>query len=291
VSADAGGRSAAPPAVRVIVLNHQGGDLVIDAVESVTRLDWPADRLDIVVVDNASTDGSDVEVECRFPSARVVRSPANIGFTANNLALRDLDGVDYVGLVNNDATVEPGWLRTLVEELESDASVGAACPRILFAPTFAGATITAPTFRPRGDRRDLGVRLSGIRSDGRDAWESVRFGLGFYGEEPGPRTEPRFRWMRAAGAAGAATAGAGGAADRAGSRAGGGGGGGVAGCGGAVGRPGTATVVGVGDAGGSGAAGVAGAGAGAAGAAALTGSPSHGRKPPHVPQKVTSSSL
>ena len=37
----------------------------------------------------------------------------------------DLDGVDYIGLVNNDATVEPGWLRALVDELEADASVGA----------------------------------------------------------------------------------------------------------------------------------------------------------------------
>jgi GT2 family glycosyltransferase len=194
VSGGVGGLSAAPPTVRLIVLNYQGGHLVIDAVESILRLDWPAERLDVVVVDNASTDGSDVEVERRFPSVRVVRSPANVGFTANNLAMDDLDGVDYVGLVNNDATVEPGWLRALVDELEADASVGAACPRILFAPTFAGATITVPTFRPRGDRRDLGVRLSGIRCDGRDAWGGVRFGLGFYGEEPGPLVEPRFRW-------------------------------------------------------------------------------------------------
>ena len=197
MSAESGGRAASLPMVRLVVLNFQGGELVLDAVESIMRLDWPADRVDVVVVDNASTDGSDLEVERRYPSVRVLRSPANVGFTANNLAMRDLDGIDYVGLVNNDATVDPQWLRALVEVLESDASVGAACPRILFAPTFAGVVITSPTFRPSGDRRDLGVRLSGIRCDGRDAWDSVRYGLGFYGEEHGPASQRRFRWTNA----------------------------------------------------------------------------------------------
>ena len=197
MSAEAGGHSATVPNVRLIVVNYQGGDLVLAAVESIMRLDWPSRALDVVVVDNASDDGSDLEVERRFPSVRLLRSPFNAGFNANNLAMRDLDGVDYVGLINNDATVDPQWLRALVEELETDATVGAACPRILFAPRFAGAVITAPTFRPRGDRRDLGVRLSGIRCDGRDAWDAVRFGLGFYGEEPGPMPEPRFRWTDA----------------------------------------------------------------------------------------------
>ena len=49
-----------------------------------------------------------------YPRVRLVRNDHNGGFVANNLALRDLDGADYVGLVNADSFVEPGWLRPLV---------------------------------------------------------------------------------------------------------------------------------------------------------------------------------
>src|SRR5262245_20208075 len=97
-----------PPPVRLGVLNYNGGDLTARCVRHLERLDWPADRLEIVVVDNASTDGSDQLLEQR-PRVRLVRSPRNTGFPANNLALRDLDDVDFVGLVNNDALAEPDF--------------------------------------------------------------------------------------------------------------------------------------------------------------------------------------
>src|SRR5687767_7635097 len=98
------------PVVRLVVLNFNGGAHLERCVEHLEALDWPADRLEIVVVDNASTDGSPEQLEARHPRARLIRSPVNTGFPANNLALRDLDGVDYVGLVNNDAFVTPGYL-------------------------------------------------------------------------------------------------------------------------------------------------------------------------------------
>jgi GT2 family glycosyltransferase len=183
--------------VRVVVLNYNGGAMVLDAVASLMRLDWPADRLDLVVVDNASSDGSDADIEHRFPSVRVIRSPDNVGFSGNNLALRNLEDTDYVGLVNNDATVEPGWLRALVDTLEADPGVGAACPRILLSPSFSTVTITAPTERLRRDRRDLGVRVSGMRVGERDVWRSTRFGTGVYPTEAGRGEETEHRWTAA----------------------------------------------------------------------------------------------
>ena len=42
-------------------------------------------------------------------------------------------GVDYVALVNNDATVDPEWLAPLVDAMEQDSSLGAACPKVLYA--------------------------------------------------------------------------------------------------------------------------------------------------------------
>jgi hypothetical protein len=170
---------------------------VVRCVEQLERLDWPSDRLEIVVVDNASVDGSDLVVAQR-PRVRLIRSSENKGFPANNLGLRDLEGVDYVGLINNDAFAAPGYLRPLVDALTSDPRLGAACPKILFAPRFVDLWVHVPTHRPAGDDRDLGIRVSGLRVGGADRWRDALFGDGVFPPERGPATEPDFRWTTGA---------------------------------------------------------------------------------------------
>src|SRR3954468_15336337 len=105
--------SPSPGTVRLVVLNYNGGAFVGRCVEHLLALDWPPDQLEIVVVDNASTDGSTDALAARFPDVRIIRNPRNEGFPANNLGLADLDGVRYAGLVNSDGFVDPGWLRAL----------------------------------------------------------------------------------------------------------------------------------------------------------------------------------
>jgi N-acetylglucosaminyl-diphospho-decaprenol L-rhamnosyltransferase len=120
------------PRVRVVVLNHNGGAHVIRCFDALAATDWPAEALEVVLVDNASTDGSVEAVAASHPDVRVLPTGGNLGFPANNLALRDLGSVDYVALVNNDAFVEPGWLRPLVAVLEADGRVAAANALVLF---------------------------------------------------------------------------------------------------------------------------------------------------------------
>ena len=119
--------------VRVIVLNYNGGEMVQRAVASVLESRWPAAALEVVLVDNASTDGSADRVAALFPAVRMVRSARNAGFPANNLAMDDLTGVEYVALLNPDAYVEPDWLEPLVATLQAAEQLGAACPLLLFA--------------------------------------------------------------------------------------------------------------------------------------------------------------
>ena len=175
------------PLVRVVVLNFEGGDLTIDCLRGLVRTDWPVPRLEIVLVDNASTDGVADRVERELPVVRVVRSETNRGFAGGcNLGLRDLGAAAYVALVNNDATVEPGWLRPLVDALEQDPELGAACPKILFADSYRALAISAPTHRRgRGDDRALGVHVSGARVDGLDVWPRVQLVSGWWGDDPG----------------------------------------------------------------------------------------------------------
>jgi GT2 family glycosyltransferase len=170
----------------VVVVNFNGGELTMTSLLSVLATDWPDGRLQVVLVDNASHDGIPARVERELPNVLVVKSATNRGFAGGcNLGFTDLDDVAYVALVNNDATVDPGWLAPLVATLEDDAELGAACPKILFSGRFRELVLRAPTVRAgRGDHRDLGVRVSGARVDGVDVWPRVQLVEGFWGREP-----------------------------------------------------------------------------------------------------------
>jgi GT2 family glycosyltransferase len=177
-----------------VVVNYNGGPYVGRCLEHLLATDWPPEALELVVVDNASTDGSPEmlaeRAAGRTPAVRIHRSPANLGFSGgNNVALRDRAGVDYVALVNNDAFVEPGWLRPLVEALEADPTLGAANAKILFEPAFAEVTLRTEAFVPdTADTRSLGVQVHGIETAGEDAMWKAKFVAGFHG------AEPAFRW-------------------------------------------------------------------------------------------------
>jgi GT2 family glycosyltransferase len=173
--------------VRVVVVNYHGGDLTIRCLQSLLRSDWPPAHLDIVLVDNSSYDGVADRVRELMPRVRVLDAGGNRGFAGGcNLAMADLEDVDYVALVNNDATVDAGWLRPMVDALEADPSIGAANAKILFSSPFVEIGLESPTaVRGRGDPRPLGVRVSGVELDGEDAYRRAQLVEGFWGLEHG----------------------------------------------------------------------------------------------------------
>src|SRR5215212_3132424 len=75
---------AVSPRVRAVVLNFNGGRHVVDCVEALRRTQWPAEDFDVVVVDNASVDGSDGELRERFPDVELRPTGTNMGFPGNN---------------------------------------------------------------------------------------------------------------------------------------------------------------------------------------------------------------
>ena len=114
--------------VRVVVIDHDGGPLTERCIESLRRTLWEGD-LELVLVDNAST----VPLATTWPDVRIVRSERNLGFAGGaNAGIGNVDDVDAVALVNNDAVVDPDWLQPLVRALDADPSVGAASPKIRF---------------------------------------------------------------------------------------------------------------------------------------------------------------
>lgn len=113
----------------VIVVNHNGGDTIVPCLDSIERA--ADDTVEIIVVDNASADGSMEQVVELFPSVTCIRSIENLGFGGgNNLGARYAEG-EYLVFANPDTIVTPGWWEALVEALAADPAIGMVTSRIL----------------------------------------------------------------------------------------------------------------------------------------------------------------
>ncbi len=119
-----------PVVATAIVLNHDGGGYVEDAVASLLDQDFAG--LETIVVDNGSSDGSDAAVERRFGArVRVLRNGRNLGFGAgNNVGIREARG-RYVLLLNNDAVAAPSFAREMIAAAEADPQVGMVAAKVL----------------------------------------------------------------------------------------------------------------------------------------------------------------
>jgi hypothetical protein len=117
------------PRVSVVIVTWNALPLLQQCLPSVVATDYP--NLEIVVADNASTDGSTDWLAQAHPQVKVVRHPENWAFCkGNNAAIPHTTG-DYVLLLNNDVEVPPGWLRPLVAAMEAAPGVAAVQPKLL----------------------------------------------------------------------------------------------------------------------------------------------------------------
>ncbi|CAB4570638.1 unannotated protein [freshwater metagenome] len=204
-----------PPApfVRTVVLSFDGGQMTIDCIESLLRTSWPADRHEIVMVDNGSLDDVTERVRSTYPMVRVLEPLRNLGFAGGcNLGLsatHDSDGralaeYEFAALINNDATVDAGWLAGLMSGFDAGSDVGAVSAKMLFADRFTGIdlSVSETTTAGGGDDRAIGVCVSGVRIDGRREDHRLQFDEGFHGpvaHDPS-RDEEFARWSKKAGA-------------------------------------------------------------------------------------------
>lgn len=117
--------------VSVIVVNWNTRDLLERCLQSAYDAAAPGLDLEVVVVDNASQDGSAQMVSERFPEASLIARPTNLGFArANNLAMRRATG-SYFLLLNPDAELQNGALSTLIRYAEEHPDAGVVGPRLL----------------------------------------------------------------------------------------------------------------------------------------------------------------
>jgi GT2 family glycosyltransferase len=112
----------------VIILNYNTRDFLRQCLQSIKKTQGIAPE--VMVVDNASTDGSAVMVKENFPEVKLIVNQKNIGFAAgNNQGVKKAKG-KYILFLNPDTLVQPETLKTMVDYLKKHPRTGAATCRV-----------------------------------------------------------------------------------------------------------------------------------------------------------------
>ncbi|MBU1000667.1 glycosyltransferase [Patescibacteria group bacterium] len=133
--------------IAIVTVNYNGKKDTLEFLESLRKLNV-ADpffgngncELKVVIVDNASSDGSVFAIHQSFPKVDVLQTGGNLGFSGGynkGLDYANIWGADYFLLINNDSLIkDPNLIVELVKTAESDPKIGLVSPKIYFAAGF-----------------------------------------------------------------------------------------------------------------------------------------------------------
>ncbi len=121
--------SSLPSLISVVVLNWNGQRTIERCLASLMKQTYRP--LEIIVVDNASTDGSADFIEEKFPDVKLIRNDRNLGFGGgNNVGIRASNG-RYIMMLNNDTRLDSCCIEELKKCIEKDDRYGACASKIL----------------------------------------------------------------------------------------------------------------------------------------------------------------
>jgi GT2 family glycosyltransferase len=121
---------AEPIKISIIIVNYNVRDFIMHALQSIQRAIKNISH-EIIVVDNASVDGSVEVIKSHFPSVILIENTKNVGFAAaNNIALHQAKGV-FLLLINPDTIVQEDTFSSLINFMERTPDAGAATCKIL----------------------------------------------------------------------------------------------------------------------------------------------------------------
>ena len=113
----------------IITINYNGLKDTCELIDSI-----PFDSsMEVIVVDNASSQDEASAIHKRYPQVKVIRSEKNLGFAGgNNFGIKEAKG-QFIYLVNNDTIFKEFNCQPLIDRLESSPQIGIVCPKIRFA--------------------------------------------------------------------------------------------------------------------------------------------------------------
>jgi GT2 family glycosyltransferase len=146
------------PLVTSSIVNLNGSDYLRDCLDSLKNLSYPKEQIEIIIVDNGSTDDSIEFLNKNYPEARIIRNNSNFGFAkANNQAAAQAKG-EYVAFLNNDTKVDKNWLTELLKPIYGSDEIICSGSKVLSFDgrniDFAGGMIN---FEAKGFQVDYGI--------------------------------------------------------------------------------------------------------------------------------------
>ena len=120
--------------VLIVILSFNGADFLRDCLSSLAKITYPKDKFEILVIDNASTDGSVNYLKNNWAEIKLIENEKNIGFAAgNNIGLQHAisNNFAYAYLLNQDTVVESDFLEKAVEVGERDLKIGGVQSKLL----------------------------------------------------------------------------------------------------------------------------------------------------------------
>lgn len=119
------------PMISVSIVNLNGEKYLKECLDSLKELNYPQDKLEVIVVDNGSTDGSLVLLKQDYRKVKIIENRRNMGFAyANNQAAKAAEG-EYVSFLNNDTKVDKNWLIELLRPIYKDKEIAASGSKVL----------------------------------------------------------------------------------------------------------------------------------------------------------------
>jgi GT2 family glycosyltransferase len=120
------------PTVSVVVVNYNGREYLERCIASLLEMDYPQDVLEIVLIDNASSDGSvEAVVAAHGDRVKITRNSENLGFSPVVNQGAHLATGEYLALLNNDATADAAWLTEAIRVLEQPNRTACVASKIL----------------------------------------------------------------------------------------------------------------------------------------------------------------
>ena len=146
------------PLISIAIVNLNGKDYLRDCLESITGLDYPSEKIEIIIVDNGSTDSSVSFIQSEYGQVKIIKNNKNMGFAyANNQAAKAAKG-EYIAFLNNDTKVDSKWLIELIRPIYGDNETVASGSKVLSMDgkslDFVGGMIN---FEGKGFQIDFGL--------------------------------------------------------------------------------------------------------------------------------------
>jgi GT2 family glycosyltransferase len=109
------------PLVSIVTICWNRKQDILESLEGIYNIEY--DNLEVIVVDNASTDGTQKEIETKFPEVKLLKMFKNIGIEAYNIGFENAKG-EYIVILDDDSFPEKNAIKRMVSKFEEDSNLG-----------------------------------------------------------------------------------------------------------------------------------------------------------------------